>query len=208
MKSVNMKGITMKSSTKKIFFGVVLVGGYHLGMAESVAVDEFKSLHERSPFGDAPKPEPKPPPQISAPKASVSAPPHPPKKPDMKLGCSGHMRVGGQDYFSIHDKTSKEAINTVLLSGKSSPLGYAPKKFDASKKTLEIEYDGHAYVCPIGEEEKKATGNNNADSFQTTHSNSSTNQSSYYPPSQGSVAPSYDFDDYWDWDYWDDLDYD
>jgi hypothetical protein len=208
MKSINMKGITMKNSTKKIFFGVVVVGGYHLGMAGSVPVDEFKSLHERSPFGDTPKPEPKPPPQASAPKAPVSAPPSSLKKPDMKLGFSGYMKVNGRDYFSIHDKTSKEAINTVLLSGEPSPLGYVPKKFDANKKTLEIEYEGHAYVCPIGEEEKKTTDNNSARP-QTTYSNSNTNRSSYYPSSQGSAASPNSFDDYWDWDDWDDYwDYD
>jgi hypothetical protein len=199
-----MKGITMKSSTKKIFFGVVLVGGYHLGMAESVPVDEFKSLHERSPFGDTPKPEPKPLPQTSAPKAPVPAPPPPPKKPDVKLGFSGYMKMNGQDFFSIHDKTSKEVVNTVLLSGKSSPLEYVPKNFDANKKTLEIEYKGHSYVCSIGEEEKKATDGNNATYSQTTYSNP--NQS-FYQPSQDPAASSYGLDYFdWDeddWDWWD-----
>ncbi|MDR1907078.1 MAG: hypothetical protein LBQ03_02580 [Puniceicoccales bacterium] len=194
----------MKNSIKKIFFGVVLLGTYHLyGTSEVSKSDEFKSLRERSPFGDTPKPEPKPQPQPqqSAPKAPIAAPPPVPQKPDMKLGLTGHMKMNGQDYFSICDKTSKDEIHTILVSGKSSPLGYVPGKFDTNKQTLEIKINGYGYTCHIGEEEKK-TNNSTA-----TYSNPNSSANNSNPPAQN-ISTSSSYNDYnnWNWDDWDDWD--
>ncbi|MDR1591024.1 MAG: hypothetical protein LBR92_03460 [Puniceicoccales bacterium] len=192
----------MKKSTKSFFFGVVLLGSYYLGMAESIPADEFKSLHERSPFGDAPKPEPKPLLQASTPKTSAAPPV--PKKPEKKLGFTGYLKMDGKNYFSIHDKTPKDEIHTVVSPEKLSPLGYTPVKFDEKQQTLEINFEGYTYPCKIGEEEKKTT------TTTTTNTNNAYPQSTYQnskqqPPLQAYPGPTYgwDWDDDWDdWDEW------
>lgn len=191
----------MKNSTKNFFFGVVLWGSYSLGIVKPAQGTDFKSLQERSPFGDTPKPESKP--QQSTPKVSTpSASSPPPKKPDMKLGFTGYMRIGNQNYYSIHDKTTKDEVHTILISGKSSPLGYVPGKFDAEKGTLEVKVNGYNYPCHIGEEEKKTNNSTPSTPAQPAY-NDPLPQTGY--PASG---PNDDYYDYWDWDDWDDWDED
>jgi hypothetical protein len=99
---------------------------------------------------------------------------------------------------------NEESLRTLV-----GTIGPADVAIDASKQTLEIKVDGHAYVCTIGEEEKKATNSNNTSS-QVTYPNS--NRIDQFSPYSQSVPSPYDFDPSWDlsWDWdvdWDDLDW-
>ncbi|MDR0590856.1 MAG: hypothetical protein LBG09_03345 [Puniceicoccales bacterium] len=181
--------VTMKTNIKNIFFGVVLVG-YHIcdGAAPQ---EDFKSLQERSPFGDTPKPEPKPQKQASAPPPAL---PPAPKKPEMKLGFTGFLRMGGKDYYAICDKTSKDVIHTVLEGGTPSPLGYSAGRFDLGRRILDVRFNGFEYPCVMGADEKKSTV-----------SSSSSKQSS---GTSGGYGGDYNWDDWGDWndDDWGDWD--
>ncbi|MDR1303075.1 MAG: hypothetical protein LBJ81_00445 [Puniceicoccales bacterium] len=174
--------VTMKTNIKNIFFGVVLLGHYHICDGDALQED-FKSLQERSPFGDTPKPEPKPQKQVSA--APVLPPA--PKKPEMKLGFTGFLRLGGKDYYAICDKTSKDTIHTVLEGNIPSPLGYSAGRYDPGRRILDVRFNGFEYPCSMGADEKKSTV-----------SSSSSKQSSGTGSSYGSGG--YGYDDYSDYD--------
>jgi hypothetical protein len=209
MKVTNTKGIAMKNSTKKFFFGVVLLGGYRLGIAGFVSVNDLKSLYERSPFGDnVPKPEPKPQ-TPSAPKASAPSAPPAPKQPEMKIGLSGYVKVNGKNYYSICDTTSKEPVHMILTEGESSPSGCTPGKFDEANQVLEVKVDGRSQNCKLGEDEKKKVGGKSTAS-QATQSGpkqSNYNNSSQGPASYDQGNPFYRMgDDFEDFDYLDDFD--
>lgn len=192
----------MKNSIKKIFFGVVLLGSYQsYGTSEIASKGEFKSLRDRSPFGDMPKPEPKPQPKTDASKPASAAAPVP-QKPEKNLMFTGYMKVGNEKYFSICDKTAKDPVRTVLVSGKQSPLGYAPGVFDPLKRSLELKVDGHSYTCVMGEEEKKLSASSNTQN--------KSNPKAQANPSYPSNPPSSSYPGYnnngWNWDEWDDDD--
>jgi hypothetical protein len=200
----------MKNNIQKIFFGVVLwsnccpCGAIDLRVSEEFPLPEFSSLEQRSPFGDTPKPEPKPLPQ----KIVAPAPPPAPKKPELKLGFTGVLKVGNKTYFAIHDKTSKDEINLVLSPEKPSPLGYGAGKFDAATRTLDIQVGGHEYPCRMGEEDKK--GNTTGGSSTSSAKQSLAYNPSSYDSGYSSGYNDWGWDDYddwsWDeddWDYWD-----
>jgi hypothetical protein len=187
----------MKTNIKNIFFGVVLLGNYPMCYAAVPATggEEFASLKERSPFGDTPKPEPKPQKQAVAP----AAPPPAPKKPEMKLSFTGWLRMGEKNYYAICDKTSKEAIHTVLIDEIPSPLGYFPERFDPNRRIINIEFNGHDYTCQMGADEKKSTTTTSISSGSAYSAGGGGGSGGYGDYGGGGGGSNYDWDNWGDW---------